>query len=461
MKQLKSRSGNVPPNRSKWTARLLGISLAVMLLAGCSSIQDIPDTVTQWFNQTFPKTGEPAGVLLTTPTPLVTEQPTASTQQALPTSDGPQTLTIWVPPQFDPESGSTAGDIMKAQLAAFVQENPDVLINVRVKAVSGSSSLLDSLNLANATAKKSVPNLIALPRENLESAVLKELIVPVDEFSHQIDDSDWYEYARQLTMVQGTVYGLPFAGDALALLYRPEKIGSPPDQWTELIKHGQPILFPAADTQALFPLNLYLSTGASLEDSQNRPYLEAETLVQVLELIQSGTMSGSFPAGLNQYLTDNQSWQAYREMKGDMVITWISRYLSELPADTAGAVLPSYGPDPYSTASGWVWCLTNIDPAAQDLSIKLAEKLVETDFLAALTQEAGFLPTRPSTLTQWSNANSRNLASEIIESTRSQPRNMLIASVGPAMEEAVIKVLLQQSDPDLAAQAAVERLNTP
>jgi len=33
--------------------------------------------------------------------------------------------------------------------------------------------------------------------------------------------------------------------------------------------------------------------------------------------------------------------------------------------------------------------------------------------------------------------------------------------VGPAMEEAVIKVLLQQSDPDLAAQAAVERLNTP
>ena len=57
--------------------------------------------------------------------------------------------------------------------------------------------------------------MVALSRADLEVAALKGLVFPLDGVSTVIDEADWYDYARQLAMVQGTTFALPFAGDAL------------------------------------------------------------------------------------------------------------------------------------------------------------------------------------------------------------------------------------------------------
>ena len=100
-----------------------------------------------------------------------------------------------------------------------------------------------------------MPSVIALRRSDLELAALKSLVQPLDGLSNAIDQPDWYDYARDLSMVQGATYGLPFAGDALILNYRPNKTGAPdPNNWDAIFRLETPLVFPAGDAQALFQL---------------------------------------------------------------------------------------------------------------------------------------------------------------------------------------------------------------
>ena len=48
---------------------------------------------------------------------------------------GTITLQVWLPPEFDPDGGTPAGDLLKARLEEFSAQNPGVSIEVRLKAV--------------------------------------------------------------------------------------------------------------------------------------------------------------------------------------------------------------------------------------------------------------------------------------------------------------------------------------
>ena len=92
--------------------------------------------------------GTPAPV---TPTLESEETPgTASTPQPETPSETetpPQlpeviTLHLWLPPEFDPNDGTLAGNLLKARLEEFTAQNPGVSIEVRLKAVQGAGGLL-------------------------------------------------------------------------------------------------------------------------------------------------------------------------------------------------------------------------------------------------------------------------------------------------------------------------------
>ena len=87
---------------------------------------------------------------------------------------------------------------------------------MRVKAASGPGGLIESLSAASAAAPAVLPALVALSRSDLETAALKGLVFSLDGLTRIVDDTDWYAYARQLALIQGSAFGLPFAGDAIA-----------------------------------------------------------------------------------------------------------------------------------------------------------------------------------------------------------------------------------------------------
>jgi multiple sugar transport system substrate-binding protein len=423
-------------------------TMLIMMSAGCNG-QFLPGFAAQ---------STPA--INPTPGPSITPVPTLLSIPATPTNPAPTNLlTIWLPPQFAPAGGTPGGDLLQERLATFVEQNPGVKINVRIKASDGPGGLLDSLSTASAAAPLALPSLVILTRADMENAALKGLIFPVDGLSKTINDPDWYEYARQLAQVQGSTFGVPMAGDTLLLLYRPVKIGTPPVDWPGLLALGQPLVFPAEDPNASLTLNLYQSAGAQVEDSQHRPILDSEVLGKVLKLYADGAQSGVFPYWLAQYQTDAQAWQAYHDQRAQWLITWSSRYLTELPADTSAMPIPTLGNEPFTLANGWLVALSDPIPERRALSMKLIEFLTESEFLAKWSAAIDYLPTRPTSLAAWPNQSLRSILSQVALSARISPSNDLAASLGPILEDATLQVIKRQSDPVQAAQAAAEKLN--
>jgi multiple sugar transport system substrate-binding protein len=403
--------------------------------------------------------------LVITPTkvvkPISTLTP-APTQgiAASPTPAGPQQLTIWLPPEFNPQSDTRAGRILKSRLDEFSRVN-NVKIEVRIKALSGPSSLLDSLTAANAVAPAAVPSLIALPRSDMENAALKGLLYPLDGVSTLIDESDWYDYARELAMVQGVTFGLPFAGDGLVIVYRSARVIAPPTTWDAVQRLSQPVAIPFGSQQSLTTIALYHSVGGEVEDAQRRPILQADKLVKVLDLYKQGSVHGIYPNWLTQMETDDQVWQAYQEQRVNVAVTWSSFYLANLPPDSAALPLPALGDQPSGMATAWAWAVSDPDPDRRLLSTHLAEWLVETNFLASWSEAAGFLPTRPSSIATWQDQTLKATFSQVALSAHARPSNDLITSLGPVLKEAALKVIRQESDPTQAAAAAAERLMSP
>jgi multiple sugar transport system substrate-binding protein len=441
--------------------------LLLLITAGCDSLgfpfeSPIPEaTPTSTLAPSLP------------PTPILAPSPDVQ-----PTSAGPVTITLWLPPKFDPGSGTEAGNLLAARLEEFSLRRPGVRLDVRVKALDGAGGLLDSLSAASAAAPLALPDLIALPRPLMEAAALKGLLHPLDPLTHSLDNSDWYDYAIELSRLQDTSFGIPLAGDALLLAYRPAVILNPPMTWEDVLVMEHPLIFTAADPQALTTLTLYMAAGGPVQDDQGRPTLDAAILTQLLTFYQSAEISQVMPFWLTQYETFDQAWAGYADNPTALTITWLSRYLQEeatlaqaLPGPAeedfieedplAAALLPTPSGIPFTLANGWTLSLAGAQPSRQPLALELAEFLTESNFLASFTEVAYLLPPREETLAAWTNDPAKALVRQVASSAHLFPSSDVLTSLAPHLQQATLQILKQQAEPVSLAQMTVERLMNP
>ena len=425
--------------------------MAVFSLLGCTPLTQVDSTPTL---SPFENTETSLAQTVTAPFPTPTLQNTPSL---------PNKLILWLSPQFDPDAGTPASNLLKTRLENFSKSHSGIEIEVRIKAASGPGGLLDALTATSSAAPAALPDLIVLDHDNLEAGAVKGLLFPYGDSSTTSSSQDWFGFAHELSLVQGIVYGLPFAGDALGMVYRPDLVEILPTSWSSLIYQNNVVAFPAADPQSLTTLTLYESGGGQITDSQDRPILTADNLVQVLKIFTNGLQSNVFPTWLTTYDTYGQAWQAFKDSQATWVIAWVSQYLAEQPANTS--ILPFLPLDDTSEsitlATGWSWALANPAPERRALSIELAEWLSESEFLSEWTSAAGYLPTRPSSLEGWADPNLRTLINQIALSAQLSPSNDLLLSLGPVLKEATLEVLKLENDPVQAAQAASEQLKGP
>ena len=371
---------------------------------------------------------------------------------------------IWLPPEFDPKGSDTASGYLEARLNEFTSENPGVSLEIRIKALEGTGGMLESLVAANAAAPQVLPDLVLLPRPLLESAALKGLLYPYDGLSNLLDDQSWFEYARQLARLNTSTYGIPFAGDAMVLAHRPSSLGVSPHNLEATISLGEVLLYPAADPQALFTLGMYMANGGSLQDPQGRPMLDEADLASILDYYQRASLAGVMPVALTEYTNDAQVWEAFRGDAYPMAITWASMYLGDhlTPEDDVVlAPIPTPDGSPFTLATGWSWVLTGQDPAKRTQSVNLAEFLVDKEFLAKWTSAAGDLPPRVDALQGWQENETRQVIEQISYSAWLLPSEDLVASIGSALEQAVVNVIKAQSEPQTAAQVVISQVNQP
>lgn len=429
------------------------LALLALFLVGCGSFAGIlPTSAPPALTPTLPSSATASdGTLAPVVTPLL---------DMTPTPDGPVTLVVWLPPEFDPAGETAAAKLLRARLDEFLKRQSDVRLDVRIKTLKDEpGGIYNSLVTASTAAPGALPDIVAMPHEMFHTAALKGLLRPLEGLVDAMNSTDWYAYARQLAFVQSTIYGLPFAGDSLVMLYRSTEVGAPPTDWGALLKSNTPFAFPLADPKALYTLALYQALGGSLQDDEGRAILQPEPLTQVLSLYQQAETAGLFPSWMIQLQDDSQAWEAFQERRASLLITWASRYLMNPKSEFAIALIPTADGAPFTLASGWVWGMATSNPDKQALSIRLAEFLAEPAFLSAWTYALGYLPVRPSTLEAWTNAGLRAVVGQASQAAHLYPPPEIMINLGSALKEAALQVARRQAVPSTAAQQAVQTLS--
>lgn len=428
--------------------RLLRIACLGLLIfvSGCASFQSFD---TDWLNQIL-YTPTPAPVKTDTPTPVAVDVTQPATGQPQPAVAEPQILRIWLPPQFNPNTNNTSAELLKDRLNDFEADHPGLEIDVRIKSEMGEADLLNSLAVTSMAAPGAMPDLIALPRHSLETAAQKGLVQPLEDVSPELQDPDWFEYARKLAEIDGTPYGLPFAGDALVIVYRPELVWI--KSWDDILLSESQLVFSGADPQAEVALSLYASAGGELTDAQGNPAFDQDVLIEVLDLFYRGRGVSLFPDAAKNISSEDQVLQEYRSRRAEMAIFHFSKFRAA--QDGLFQPLMSLAEEPHFTfATGWMWALTGQKPENQQLSIELAEYLTEDEFLASWVSETGYLPTRRSTATGEVQA---EIAS-VIEASQPLPSADTLMLLGPLMQDALVRVI-NGEQPEAVARSVMDEL---
>jgi ABC-type glycerol-3-phosphate transport system substrate-binding protein len=370
------------------------------------------------------------------------ESPSAdTTASATSQSAGPITLTIWLPPQFDPAGGDLSSTMLLNRLNEFTEQHPQVLVDVRVKAEEGSGGLLDSLLGAYNAAPLALPDLVLMPSSLLPLAVDAEVLQTDEDFTSEMNSDDWYPFAKQMSDVNGNTYGVPFAADALVLAFRPTAVQNPPDNWDQTLAGRRILGLAAADPLAMFTFTQLRALEKTDEDDQGTFVISDDSLEDLFGFYEDSQKSGVLPVWLTQYQNPDQSWQAFSEGRMPIVVAWASRILANTTSDVNGAPLPTQDGEPFTLARGWLWTIAtqNVERAA--LAAELTQFLTTPEFIAQWTAAAGLLPPRQSSLAAWSPDERQALASQIVGTAQAFPDQNILVAWGEPLSQALVALL--------------------
>jgi ABC-type molybdate transport system substrate-binding protein len=424
---------------------ILGILGGMMVVISSCNFPDLGDILP----------GNQATEIPSVDSPTATPQPTPTPNAPVVI---PRQLTLWLPPQFDPESGTTAGNLFASRLEGFVSLQSGTDLQVRVKALSGEFGLLESLALIDSTAPLLKPDLVALPRPLLEEAFRAGLIVPVSDSSEFLNENDWYDYALSLSQVDGQTAGIPFAGDLLVLAYKENPGETPPTNWEALLGTQRAVSFPASDPSGLVTLAWYQSLGGEFLGEDGETTLDGDLMLQVLNFYEQAQNAGVMPYWLAQFETEDQAWESYLERQSTLAITWASDLLSSESANTTLEAVPTKDDRAYTYADGWVWCIVPSNVETEQFAFELAVFLSESDFLSSWTMEGGYLPVRPSSLEGWSEMTYYPTLEKLLPAAELVPDENLVDVLGPVVRDAVVEVLKDQVEPEIALESLLAEI---
>ena len=201
--------------------------VGLVAVSGCSAVTD------------FLATETPAAVQATaTPSPTATPATLGV--------DSPITLQLWLPPEFDPSAETDAAILLQARLDEYSRLHPGVRVQTRVKANTGSASLINSLSGTSSAAPLALPDLVLLSTKDMQNAAERSLIFPVGSEIDFNVENDWYPFAAGLAG-DDQIWGVPFTADGLVMIFRPSQTENPPASWSEFLNLGQRLMFPVSD----------------------------------------------------------------------------------------------------------------------------------------------------------------------------------------------------------------------
>ncbi len=375
-------------------------------------------------------------------------------------------IVVWIPEKFSNKENK-AGEMLEKRIQLFADSHPEYTITIRLKENDGAASIYPTLTLTNEAAPQAMPSLVLLNRMELESAAKLGIIYPLTQMNYT-QDVDWYDYAKSLSIVDNSIYGVPLAGDAMILVSRRETAVSPAEAaansiedlgWAELVNQSETIAFAGADPLGLFTLTLYLSAGGQLQDPELHPMIQPEILSQVYQTYEKGTASGVLFPWDAIIETPGGALDYFDQYEAQRVITIVSEYYDKwMNPQKEIEPLPAIHGGYYALANGWLWAVSDTDPDRRMITEQLATFLSDPNFLAPWSLEANYLPVRPSSVVGDPGVQRKAFMGKVILSLQNMPSTDLINTIGPIMRDGTVAVLQSEMNAPQAANDAEQKL---
>jgi len=433
----------------KQSGRILLILLLVIILAGCTWLQQLGGDA---------PVPPPTPTTVSSPTPF----PEATPTRAFPPAPRHLTLKLWVPEFLDPYNETVGGGALTTQLTEFSVYNDKVQVEVIAKRDTGPGGLLNLLSTAVNVAPSILPDVIVLNKADLQSAANAGLVQPLDAAS--VSWSDFYPFAVAGVDVVNEVYGLPFIADADQMVYREGIADTPPISWTAVVTHGYTMLFPAGSPYELADdalLAAYIGSGGSVIDQDGQAMLDRLYLEQVyaffFDLIDSGLINTDHALSLPDA---EAAWQTYLEGVGHLAPVPIGLYWQNPPLGSHPAWMPNAQEKPTAIVRNWSLAIVTADPSRQQAAQKLIAWLVDPRHMSELSRSALLVPTRRHAVRLWGLfPEDRVFLETLLENGLPDLPPEVDTSVRRALQFGLIAVLKHEVDtPESAATYAMTNL---
>ena len=402
-------------------------SVFIALLAGCAS--------------------SPTPEIAPTDTPV----PTLPAAQATPE---PTTLTIWLP-DWMAMPDAPGYDALMETITAFEQEK-GIDVNVIPRLPSGKDGLLDALTITKPVAPSQLPDIVALPFQDVSNAVEHNLLQPLTDLFPENILEDSYPFAQQAGKVDDVWMAIPFAANFEHLSFQPAALSEPPVSWEIVLASGNKYAFPVggAESDWTDALLLHYLSGVPSGESPDRNNKALKTQLAFYEALYQG---GQVDESILQIDDPQSSWEQALQGAAPLAETTAHLWLAQRGETT----FLRFGPTPSADTQarylihGWAYALITADENRQALAVDLINRLVAVQTLADWSYQSNVLPVRRSALQQWPADDFRAFSDEALENGFLMPAFAQDQEMASAVHQAVRSVLSGKKSADAAWQEAI------
>jgi ABC-type glycerol-3-phosphate transport system substrate-binding protein len=374
------------------------------------------------------------------------------------------TLVFWTNEDYAPTSETEGGMQLLEHIQAF-QQDQGVRVEVILKKRSGTGGLLNFLTTASVAAPSILPDLITLSHTDLYRAAQAGLLQPLDGLVSRELLGGQFDFATELTRLDGAAMGLIYQADLQHLVYDTTSVEKPPLTWSDIYSSSVPFVFaPTAPSDGVNDVILiqYVALGGEIAGENGQPALDVERLTQALEFFQKARQAKVIPMSVLGLTDATTAWATYRIGEAGIVQVPASIFLAERVglSNADFSPVPLRGPGITTIGHGWALAIVahvTPDPERQQAAAALIEHLLSPEHNGAWTRASGRLPAQKTTFDFWDQDDPylpfiRSLLTE----AKGAPNPDLAAAVGGPLAEALADVLSERATPAEAAQVAAE-----
>lgn len=391
------------------------------------------------------------------PTPLPPLTPTALTQpttDTTPEAGGNVQLIVWLPAFTGVASGSNAGTILDNAFHQFEQRNPNIRLDIQVKADSGTASLFNFLRSAQQVAPAILPDLVLINTQQLWQLVDLGIVTALTE--DELLDAELYPLTHSAILYNTQAMGIPYAIDLVHLAYATTEVDSPPSNWTELLAADHPLIFPGAENASpAATLLQYVGAGGSL--LENGSVSDPAALEQLFTFVAQARDQNIIPNTVVEIPGFSAMWRAYTEQPGKLATVQVNQFSPNATGINPPAYshVPTRSGETVTIADTWAFAVLTQDLQRRRVVLALVSELLAPEVQGPWSQFAARLPSQPAAFALWTaQPNGYNdFLQQLLDKAIAPPNGPAFADFARRLQTAQAGVLRNELTPADAVNA--------